>query len=636
MDATKPPGRLKVVLLSLPPRTQAVLDFFIANTGRSSFTAAREDQADAAVFDHDHPDSRAHWLQFHQRYGKPGIMLSMQPHLLEHTTPVAKPITPAALLAAAANVTAGRLQTSAPAAFQLPPAPPPPRPAAPGTIPVMPPMAHTEMAPVAAAMAAAAQAASASPALQPGPVAEPIQAAAAEPATAALAASLAPRTTEPVTAATATPAAASADTSSLPSTAVATPSPSAAVALASTDAGTAPTRSTLPDIIPTTMASTPAAAAPALPRGSQPGFISPPSGAPAARRPPVAAPANSLGGKVGGFLRKLFVGEVATTSATRPSAADSTIGTGVSTVVAAAGTTSGSKTAVQGTPEASLPAAAPKAAPAATRTDAQPAARASTTPAQPEAAAEPAVPRSASPLGGQAQAAQPFVDEALLCGNREDLPTTRWNSDASLRYELADHVVGALREAWLVGGKWRVPTHIELPLGRVVVDTAQGRLYCEFDPAKFAGMWATPLAKRPKTRTLNRQEAREFEAVLAQPGKLLRLDQLLWRGGMLTGAGRLPAGVDVTRTIYLKHWPNFTRIERTPHSVRMAALWATRGASIIETAKLVGVPQRQVIAFYNGMAALDLVTEDGSHIRRAQRKHHNRGLLTRLLGWLNH
>jgi hypothetical protein len=257
-------------------------------------------------------------------------------------------------------------------------------------------------------------------------------------------------------------------------------------------------------------------------------------------------------------------------------------------------------------------------------------------PSRPAAAATAAAPNTpaAAPLGLGSQAN--WVDEALLCGQREDLASSRWSSDNSLRFEPADHLIGALREAWLVGTKWRVPTHFELPQGKVVVDSAQGRVYTDFDHALLAQLWARPLARRPKTRTLNRQESREFDAVLSQPGNLPRLDQLLWRGGMLTAAGRLPLGVDPTRTVYLKHWPNFTRIERTPGAVRMAALWATRGASVIETAKLVNLPQRQVIAFYNGMVALDLVTEDGSHIRRAQRKQHNRGLLTRLLGWLQH
>ncbi|MEY2689074.1 MAG: hypothetical protein RL375_3272, partial [Pseudomonadota bacterium] len=145
VDPYKPPGRLKVVLLSLPPRTQAVLDFFIANTGRSSFTAASEDSADAAVFDHDHPASRAHWQHFVQQRGKPGIVLSIQPQQLPRTVHVAKPITPAALLAAAGDVQAGRLCPDAP------PPPPLPTPVVPeAAAAVSLPMAHVSDAATAA------------------------------------------------------------------------------------------------------------------------------------------------------------------------------------------------------------------------------------------------------------------------------------------------------------------------------------------------------------------------------------------------------------------------------------------------------------------------------------------------------
>jgi hypothetical protein len=364
------------------------------------------------------------------------------------------------------------------------------------------------------------------------------------------------------------------------------------------------------------------------------------SAAPA--RPAAPAVGGGLGSKVGGFLRKFFVGgaspaptDAASTRYTLPDTSAA-----VSPPAAAAGprtidpkdaTLAAIVTAAQEEVQAaSRPATA---APVAQATPPSPAAAASGS-SDAGAAKAATQPRKNAVSPGGAVAV--FPDEALLCGNREEMPATRWSSEAGLRYELADHLVGALREAWQVGSKWRVPTHFELPQGRVVVDTAQGRVYFSFDTSKLSAMWSEPLARRPKTRTLNRQENREFEALLAQPGSMLRMDQLLWRGGMLTSAGRLPSGVDVTRTIYLKHWPNFTRIDRFPQAVRVAALWATRGASIIETAKLVGVPQRQVIAFYNGMAALDLVTEDGSHIRRSQRKGQNRGLLTRLLGWLQH
>jgi hypothetical protein len=70
--------------------------------------------------------------------------------------------------------------------------------------------------------------------------------------------------------------------------------------------------------------------------------------------------------------------------------------------------------------------------------------------------------------------------------------------------------------------------------------------------------------------------------------------------------------------------------------LRIAALWATRGASLLETTELLHISQRHVFAFYSAALAMDLITEDGSQIRRSQRKsQRNRGLLTRLFGWLH-
>ena len=61
-----------------------------------------------------------------------------------------------------------------------------------------------------------------------------------------------------------------------------------------------------------------------------------------------------------------------------------------------------------------------------------------------------------------------------------------------------------------------------------------------------------------------------------------------------------------------------------------------RGASLLETTELLHIPQRHVFAFYNAALAMDLITADGSQIRRSQRKsQRNRGLLTRLFGWLH-
>jgi hypothetical protein len=225
-------------------------------------------------------------------------------------------------------------------------------------------------------------------------------------------------------------------------------------------------------------------------------------------------------------------------------------------------------------------------------------------------------------------------DEVLLCGSRGDAAADLLEGDPSLRYDPALTLVGVLTEAYLVGGKWRVPTQFDCSAGRITLDTTRNRVHLGFDAAQLPQLYASTLDKRLKTHALNRQDQAALEAQAGtdwQP-----LDRMLWRAGLETSAGRLPLDTDLRGTVYLKHWPNLTRLQRTPHALRIAALWATRGAGLLETAELLHIPQRHVFAFYNAALALDLVTGDGSQVRRSQRKsQRNRGLLTRLLGWLH-
>lgn len=226
-------------------------------------------------------------------------------------------------------------------------------------------------------------------------------------------------------------------------------------------------------------------------------------------------------------------------------------------------------------------------------------------------------------------------DEELLCGTREDASPADLASSSALRYDPNQYLIAALKEAYLVSAKWRVPTQFDLPEGAVVVDTLQNHVYLGFDPAKLTQLYGLRMTKRPKTRVVSAGDFAKMRPRFESSGAVLRADALLWRAAMETANGRLPTGVNPDKPVYLKHWPNMTRLQRTPHSLRIAAAWAIKGASISETARVLHIPQRYIFAFYNAALELDLVTEDGSHIHRAKRKGPgNRGLLTRLFNWL--
>jgi len=85
-----------------------------------------------------------------------------------------------------------------------------------------------------------------------------------------------------------------------------------------------------------------------------------------------------------------------------------------------------------------------------------------------------------------------------------------------------------------------------------------------------------------------------------------RLDVMLWKLALWASRGRIPVGTDLDWPIYLKRWPNLTRLLVPPHAARIAGLWARQRYSLMDTAATLGIPQRYIFAFYSACSALEL------------------------------
>jgi hypothetical protein len=87
------------------------------------------------------------------------------------------------------------------------------------------------------------------------------------------------------------------------------------------------------------------------------------------------------------------------------------------------------------------------------------------------------------------------------------------------------------------------------------------------------------------------------------------LPTLFWKVALWASRGRLPEGTSLTQPIYLRRWPNFTRLEVTPYAFAIAALWAEQPRSLLDTARHLLIPQRYVFAFYSAAKSLQLAGE---------------------------
>lgn len=707
---------IKVAMLSLPPRTQSLLEYFFANAGRASFSVAVEEQAETAIFDLDTAGSREHWGLFYGRTGKPGIALAVKPQDVPGALWVQKPVTPAALLAAAATLQAGHLGVSkapapVPAALDEGMAPPSvdtsPAPAA------LPPSAVQSPAPLEAASLAPARAEPAPP------VAENLSDASSGPLTPAT--SNEPPA-EPPGSADSVATDATAAEGLVDSTAPANADPLGSM-LASAAA-----QMPVADIDPARLAAalTPAPVAPTHADEPQPAdvevppaVVEPTTTSPASSSPtvtPAAAPLPSATGGFRGMLRRLFGGSTGATPARHAAAEPRPAGAAATSDTAAKSADRAAKRSDEAKDEAGRgehpPAGWPDAdstwttpsqlpeevstleadAPSQPTTQAVSLAALADTPRADAAATAPSASQPEDVVEAQARPAdESHMSDTLAAnaGAHDPDPTapaveqqeveapasaikltfldvepapavqatttpvtapaapvtptpsvdrspTVDTTPAAGMFDPEACLIGPLREAFMVAAKWQVPTQFECALGPVVVDAERNEAHLGFGLEQMVALAAQPLGKRGKVHTLSAGEYTRFKQK-AEGGSLtrVRLDDLLWRVGIACGQGRLPARAERGRTVFLSQWPNLTRLMALPQAPRVAALWALRGASVNETVALLSIKPRDVVDFYNGAWALNLVTEDGHHVKRALRKNaRNRGLLTRLIGWL--
>ena len=112
----------------------------------------------------------------------------------------------------------------------------------------------------------------------------------------------------------------------------------------------------------------------------------------------------------------------------------------------------------------------------------------------------------------------------------------------------------------------------------------------------------------------------------AAPGKLQHLaadnslntslEALQWKLALWTYRGRLPKGTPINERIYLKHWPNLTRLLEVPDAMRIAALLVDHPMSLPRVAEALAIPQRHVFAFYSAAHAIGLagVAQRSGHL----------------------
>jgi len=117
------------------------------------------------------------------------------------------------------------------------------------------------------------------------------------------------------------------------------------------------------------------------------------------------------------------------------------------------------------------------------------------------------------------------------------------------------------------------------------------------------------------------------------------MDAFLWVITLWCSRGRVPAGTDITRPVYLRQWPNLTRLEQIPHAARIAALIYEQPRTLFDVARQLGIRQRYVFAFFSASRSIglsDVSVRDIDRLFESEKpkKSKNKSILSKLLGKL--
>lgn len=121
--------------------------------------------------------------------------------------------------------------------------------------------------------------------------------------------------------------------------------------------------------------------------------------------------------------------------------------------------------------------------------------------------------------------------------------------------------------------------------------------------------------------------------------KFQSMDAFLWKLACWTSKGRYPHLIDYSQPVYLKSWPNFTRLLITPHALRIAALLIQGPRTLTNVAKVLDIKPQYVFVFASAAYALGLMgqakREADNLVQQSEVKSSKgQGLLSRIMNKL--
>ncbi|MGR8942455.1 MAG: hypothetical protein ACU83P_12790 [Gammaproteobacteria bacterium] len=224
-------------------------------------------------------------------------------------------------------------------------------------------------------------------------------------------------------------------------------------------------------------------------------------------------------------------------------------------------------------------------------------------------------------------------------GSLPDIDVNDPTQFANAAYEPKDFFQGYLQSAFLVCRAKGQIMQLQSGWKPITIFPHTQEVWLDADDAQlkaFAGIKLNPGAtSRMSITPVNAQTI----AVNGALDKFQSMDAFLWKLACWTSKGRYPNAIDFEQPVYLKSWPNFTRLLMTPHALRIAALLVQGPRTLANVAQVLDIKPQYVFVFASAANALGILGQarrEADHLVQAPgvKTSKEQGLLRRIMNKL--
>jgi len=194
---------------------------------------------------------------------------------------------------------------------------------------------------------------------------------------------------------------------------------------------------------------------------------------------------------------------------------------------------------------------------------------------------------------------------------RPQVRKRRPSSGDAVSFKPHDFVLGGLLDGLAQARRAKRALHIRCWGSRnIVLDPARNEAHTDLNEKQLRdlGFISVHSNNGPSavSTLLNRKRLAQLLESSEYALSTLPLDAFVWKLSLYTSRGRVPEGTDLTQPVYLRHWPNLTRLEPIPEAPRIVALWVRQPRSLLRLYGSLMAPLEHILDLYTAASALGL------------------------------